>query len=598
MCKRAFAMFLSVVFFTSNLVFAQAPAVQEADPKPAVVTEVEKLPKTDAGCISVNFKDADVKAVLSYLSEVGGMDIVPMPDVTGPVSLKLTNKPWMTALELVVKNYGYTYVIEDNLIRVGKPESLDRGDVVTEVIQLNYVAGQDVVDHVNKMLTAQGKISMWPPKPGVLQPAGAAGAAGTRSQAQQAAQSGASGARYAAQATGGVSSDEVKDISDTRGTFLIITDVASNIYKIKQFLLKIDKKLPQIMIEAKIIETELGENENMGIDWNILIRASGASRPFTFPFNSSNSDWGLESRLIRQLFPVGTTGTATISNAAGGQTTEITPAAFPINDNIENLSTYAFPYAEAAAFTYGTLDFTQFSAIVDYLKNRKNTEIVSNPRITTVNNKTAKIFVGNVYNYVSDFQRDNQTKEVTYKFSQEEIGISLLVTPYLNENGEINIRLLPAIKDVIDYQQITPDFQLPIFSTREAKTEVVIKDNDTIFIGGLIKDSILKYENKFPILGDLFGDVPGFGQLVKFSSDRKKKTELIFFITVKVLKDKDRLVPINMDPGYLKPYYLYDGTPQAAVLGKDITVNNAKVEKKAVSPLFDFRKKTTAPEKK
>ena len=134
---------------------------------------------------------------------------------------------------------------------------------------------------------------------------------------------------------------------------------------------------------------------------NKIIAIAGAKRPPTLPFHSFMPDWGLQSKVMPQYFPVGTTGTRTTTGLTGDVTqTTGQSGEFPISDYVlVDFATRAFPFVEAEEFTFGTLDFSQFSIVLEYLKRRSDTEIISNPRITTLNNKPAKIMVGDVYNF-------------------------------------------------------------------------------------------------------------------------------------------------------------------------------------------------------
>ena len=438
------------------------------------------------GNVTVNFKDADIRAVLRYLSEVGGVDIVPSPDVAGAVTLNLTDKPWNVALDIIIKNYGYAYERDGDIIRVVTLSSLKLEELSTEVIPLNYATAEDAQETVQDMLTDRGKMTY-----------------------------------------------------DVRVNALVVTDLATNIYKIKNIIADLDKRTPQLMIEAKIIETALNDTERLGIDWNFVIAAAGAARPTTFPW--TNANWrSLLPRALERFLPYGQTGAA--SGAQSGASDVITTtgiADFPADGAVGSSQ---FPFVGTDAFAYGTLDFSQFRAVLEYLKSRSDTDIISNPRITTLNNKPAKMFVGKVYNYISEVEQQEDTggaQRWTYKIEKEEIGIRLLVTPHINSVGDIEIELQPEIKDVIGFQQVTEFFSLPIFTTREAETQVILNDGQTIFIGGLIKESVKKSVKKFPILGDLLGDVPLLGNLFKHSTEIQEKTELVFFLTVHVVKDLD-----------------------------------------------------------
>ena len=104
---------------TAAAVTAPAAGTDASSAVPAAEPVVkEETASTTPGNVTVNFKGADIRTVLAYLSEVAGVDIVPSPDVKGTVDLKLTNKPWKTALDIIVRNYGYAYEREGDIIRV------------------------------------------------------------------------------------------------------------------------------------------------------------------------------------------------------------------------------------------------------------------------------------------------------------------------------------------------------------------------------------------------------------------------------------------------------------------------------------------------
>lgn len=518
------------------------PAAEETAESEEVIEEEvaeeeeaeEEQPELMPGYVTVNFKGADIRAVLNYLSDVGGVDIVPAPDVSGPVTLKLTNKPWETALDIIVRNYGFAYEREGGIIRVVTVDSLKMEELSTEVIKLNYANSKDILATLKDMLSERGKIQ-----------------------------------------------------SDTRTNTLVITDIPTNVYKIKQIVTKLDRKTPQIMIEAKIIETVLGKNERLGIDWNMKVSIAGAKRPTTLPFHSFMPDWGLQSKVIPQYFPVGTTGTETTTGLTGDVTqTAGETGDFPRSDNLVDYATRAFPFVDVEEFTFGTLDFSQFSIILEYLKRRSDTEIVSNPRITTLNNKVAKIMVGRVYNFPTFSQAEETGRWIISGYEAKELGIKLEVTPNVNENEEIVVKLKPEISNYLGLEKISEELSAPLWSTREADTEVMVRDGDTIFIGGLIKENTIERDSKFPLLGDLFGDLPFVGHLVKHKINEKEKTELIFFITVHIVKDVSELTKLATTPSEV---YVPMGKEDVGF--EPVVGAKESVKPKNRKPWFDFRKK-------
>ena len=503
---------------------------QYAYPQAELVVTEEKIPYVRAGYVTVNFKEADIKAVLNYLSEVGGVDIVPSPDVTGTVTLKLTDKPWEIALDIIVKNYGYAYEREGNIIRVVTVDSLKLAELSTEVIHLNYATAEETQAVVSDMLTGRGKITY-----------------------------------------------------DARTNTLLVTDLPTNTYKVKRVIELLDRKTPQVMIEARILETLLENDEKMGIDWTLKIAALGAKRPTTMPF--ANEAWrDILPRGLERFFPYGQTTTSESSSVTTATDTTVTAgatAAYPLPGQGQSS---LFPFVDASLFTYGTLDFTQFQAVLELLKQRRRTEIISNPRITTLNNKEAKILVGRVYNFPIFDQTTETGRWIISGYQAKELGIKLLVTPHVNKNEEIVVDIKPEISNYLGQEKISEELSAPLWSTREAETQVMVKDGDTIFIGGLVRENNINVDKKVPLLGDLFGNLPIIGGLVKHKRVDKEKTELVFFISVHIVKDINELARLAIRD--ISETVMPEDIFVEMLLPAEVT---PKKEKR--KPVFDFRKK-------
>jgi type IV pilus assembly protein PilQ len=463
---------------------AGAPAAKDAqarEEKAAPAAAEENAAVVDPGNVTVNFKGADIKTVLAYISEVAGVDIVPAPDVKGLVDLKLTNKPWKTALDIIVRNYGFAYEREGDIIRVVTLDNLKQEELSTQAFNLNYSRAKDVVAALKNIIGDRGKV-----------------------------------------------------MYDERTNTVLVTDIPTNIYRTGEIIKRLDKKTEQILIEARIIETVLGKDEKMGIDWNIKISATGAKRPTTIPFDFFNID----NQNLDKMTPLSQTNAPTTVLSPGGQTTDVTPADFPLTA----LGAKGFPFAFKDDFTFGTLDFSEFKAVLELLKSRSDTETVSNPRIATLNNIPAIINVGDTIS-MPTFERNSTTGKMEITgYTEKNAGIILNVTPHVNDNGEIALELSPEITNFEGFKPIVPgsDIYAPLFNTRQAKTQVMIKDTQTIFIGGLISERDVERQNKLPFLGDMLGDVPYVGLLFSKKDTIKQRVELIFFITVNLMtQDKD-----------------------------------------------------------
>jgi len=456
--------------------------------------EPETIPAVEPGNVTVNFKGADIKTVLAYIAEVSGVDIVPSPDVKGVVDLKLTNKPWKVALDIIVRNYGFAYEREGDIVRVVTVDKLKQEELVSQVFPLNYSKAKDVVDSLKGIVSERGK------------------------------------AMY-----------------DDRTNTVLVTDIPTNIYKIGQIIERLDKKTQQVLIEARVIETVLDDSEKLGIDWNVKITASGAKRPITFPFDYYKPG----NQYLDKFEPLVQTGQEIKTFDAQGNVVTTKPGLYPAGASGVSNTSKGFPFVDFSqaiftnTFQFGTLDFTQFQAVLEMIKARANTDIVSNPRIATLNNTEALINIGHTLN-MPVYERSSSTGKMEITgYQAKDLGVILKVTPHVNDKGEIVIDLSPEISDLLRYDTLdaASGVVAPVFSMRIAKTKIMVKDGDTIFIGGLIKENNIDRRTKLPIIGDILGDVPYLGLLFSKKETVKQKTELIFFITVnlmtvdKIIKD-------------------------------------------------------------
>ena len=407
------------------------------------------------GLISLDFHEADVRNVLRIFAEKSGVNIIAGKEVEGTVTIRLLNVPWDRALDVLLKTYGLTYERDGNIIRVTTFEQMNKEELETGVFVLNYAEASKAVDALKDVVTERGTLK-----------------------------------------------------ADARTNMVVVKDIPTNLYRVRQVIERLDHRTPQVAIDTKIVETTLGDNENLGINWTIKASAKGGIRPTTFPFGKIGSG--------------GSFGELYYPKTAGQ--TSFPPAG----------SEGQFPFTGSSAFTFGTLDFSSFQAVLEILQTRTDTSIVSNPRITTLNNQEATIHVGEIFN-VPSFERNETTGkfEVT-GFTEKDIGINLKVAPHVNEAGEIVVDLHPEVTDFKGFDTFSGDLQAPRFDTREAVTQVRVRDGDTIAIGGLVKDKFVDKTYKVPLLGD----IPGLGYLFRKTEKAKDKTDLIFFITVHLVEDR------------------------------------------------------------
>lgn len=301
--------------------------------------------------------------------------------------------------------------------------------------------------------------------------------------------------------------------ADSRSNSIIVTDTRSVINKIEEIIPTLDGLTSQVLIETKLIETSLTRTDKLGIDWTTTLSATGSKRPTTLPFAPKGDRQWMEN-----VFPPDSLSSTT---------------AFPSGHP------YAFPAAASTDFLLGTLDANSLKLVLDFLKSRNNTKLIANPRIVTLNNQKALIHVGKDVP-IPIYERNDSTgkMEITGWSEDKKVGVELEVTPQISPDGHIKLRLKPAVSSITDFIKIEGEDAAPITSTRTVDTEVLIKDGQTVVIGGLIKDESFTKVNKIPILGDI--PIIGFfftRKEVGSSSSPTEKTDLLIFVTARIIKD-------------------------------------------------------------
>ena len=269
----------------------------------------------------------------------------------------------------------------------------------------------------------------------------------------------------------------VKALLSTRGSAitvehtnsLIISELSKNLPEVRAYIKKLDMELLQISISAKIIEVNSDIRNDIGVQWGFF-------------------------------------------DGKGGEVSHMTPDA---SKRGKGIIAGAFERA-----TFGVLDEQGFSVALEYLFTEANSEIVSEPQITTIENKQAKIFAGH------KIPLSNVDYAGNTKITMIDAGTELIVTPTITGAGNIQMDLKPTKKSYT----MTPDG--PVISEQGAETNVVVKDGETIVIAGLTSDEDIASEAGIPFLKD----IPILGFLFKKSSKKVDKKDLVIFVTPHIIR--------------------------------------------------------------
>lgn len=264
--------------------------------------------------------------------------------------------------------------------------------------------------------------------------------------------------------------------ADKRMARLIVTDTPSALRKIEQLIRAVDARPRQVLIEAKMVQIQLTDKFSMGVEWQKL-------------FSS-------QSRL-RNVKLIGT---------------------FPILPSPKNV----------VGMTLGELSQDNYTATVQALQELGNTKLISAPRLVTLSDKEAVFMVGSREAYATTTVTQTEAAATTAETIQFiDVGITLRVTPSINEERFIVMKLKPEISQVVRWETTAQGNRVPIVQTSNAETNVLVKDGVTIVIAGLIKDNVEDSSQGIPIISQL----PLIGGLFKSNLNTKTKSETVIFLT-------------------------------------------------------------------
>lgn len=322
----------------------------------------------------------------------------------------------------------------------------------------------------------------------------------------QSAQSASSSAPAVAGAPGQrvtapVVSRNVQVVSDKATNTLVIMAERED-YKVLETIIKqLDVPRAMVYIEALIMEVKANKDFNLGVEWR-GIKDTGSITGFD------------DAR----------------SAAFIGSGTNILPAA-KIASGIASL---AFPGGFSmgiigAGIKIGDILFPTIGAVVQAYRYDSDVSILSTPQLLTLDNEEAEISVGSNVPYITRQQEASTTTLVNYNtYDYKDVGVVLNITPNINEEDFVRLRISQEVTKVTSGE----DKSTPTTLKRTVKTSIVVKDKETVVIGGLIGDSTEGGINKVP----LFGDIPLLGWLFKSKTTKREKTNLYVFLTPHIVR--------------------------------------------------------------
>ncbi|MCM8784482.1 MAG: hypothetical protein NC818_06940 [Candidatus Omnitrophica bacterium] len=442
--------------------------------------------------ISLDIKGMDIVDVLKIFSMQTGLNIVAGKNVRGNVTIFLKDVDAANAFEIIMAANELAYEKEGNIVNVMTDRDYEvkygrkfREPTQIKVVHLKYSSAADAAKALNEIKSRIGKVVADERSNSVVMldnPTSIALMSEAIERMDVSIKTEVFAFNYA----------KVKDIEprltelvtkgtgqakiDERTNKIIVTDTPQKIEEIRKIVAQLDAKTKEVLIEAKIIEITLSDDYQLGVDWKALL-----------------------GKEFRMQFTDGMVGPFYVGKAA------------PDTDLLEG---------------------GEYKGFLKLLNTVGKTDILSTPKITAADNQEAKILVGEKRPFLTSETTYDQSGRPTVRDQVTfiDVGVKLNVTPTINEEGFITMKIKPEVSEAEDKiltggegtQKI-----VPLVKSTEAETTIMVKDGATVFLGGLIKDKQKRGVTKVPFLGD----IPLLGNLFRTKTDKIEKSELVILLT-------------------------------------------------------------------
>ena len=449
--------------------------------------------------LSLNFQNIEVRAVLQVIADFTGLNIITSDTVQGSLTLRLKDVPWDQALDIILQTKGLDMRKNGNIVLIAPREELaikerqqleaqaqisDLEPMQTELFQLNYAKAADILNIVTVSKTS--------------------GAAGT----------GGGEARFL--------SRRGTAFVDPRTNILFVTDIPSKLEEVRRIIRQIDTTVRQVLIEARIViaddkfARQLGVRfgQQTGLTFNNRHYAVGSSGSLnTQPVIHTEGD-----RIIRD------TRTQTPFELASGLASAGYSDSPQLNVNLPVVNPAGQLALTLINLGSGNLINLELSA----LEADNRGKVVSSPRVITADNQKAQIEQGTEIPYVTP---GSANSPATVQFKKAVLRLD--VTPQITPDNRIIMTVEIRKDSVGQFVQLGGGFQVPSIDTKNVTTQIAVNNGDTAVIGGIYEETIRNDATKVPLLGD----IPVLGYLFKQTGRSSEKTELLIFLTPRIVRE-------------------------------------------------------------
>ena len=466
-----------------TLVQAQPPAtnpaatpagVRSTAPTPAAgvpAPDAAAEADTESGGVGVReFQGDDVGQVLRLLARQAKINMVVSEAVTGTVTMRLEDVTALQAVAIIVKAKGLFMDKIENVYYIKTAAERTAEPTEADSYQFSYARAKDVATLVGPQLSAKEAVQV-----------------------------------------------------DERTNTIFYRETRSNIDNIRKLLVQVDKPTKQVMIEARLVEVTANPKQSYGINWGGTF--GSATNPQTIKFAGSQPATPPKTVI---------SGDGTVVTTPG----DPPQGKFdPLTGRLIGSDFFFDKFLNPLAGQFAILSAPQMSVTLSLLNEDADAEFLANPRVVTADNQQAKIEI--IRNQpVPQLNFNEQTATAVFGgFQDKKFGNTLLVRPSINKDSFITLAVKPEISNKVadaTFVFAGAAVQSPVIDTRSLDSNVLIKSGDTLAIGGLLQDEVLKSRTKVPVVGD----VPILGYFFQSRTNLRTKRNLLVFVTPTIIDQR------------------------------------------------------------
>jgi type II secretory pathway component GspD/PulD (secretin) len=449
----------------------EAPAAEPAEAAPPPTIEI-----TPHGTVTLQAQGMDIVTLLELFSIKTQRNIVASEGVKGKVTVNLFDVPFDAALQAVLEVRGFASRQEGDFILVYTKKELAELDaakrqMVSRVFSLEFLGAQDAEAFAKPLLSDKGTMTVRGTVPRGMQP----------------------------------DFDDIGADDFALEAKLLVFDFVENVDRIAQLIEKLDVAPKQVRVECMVVETAIDDASAYGLD----IAAAG-SVDFASVLDGPES----------------------IVDSLIGGPDNFEGANYPDQAQSGTVRNFQAPPSTSPNFQVGILG-NHVSAFLQILDQVSDSNVLARPSVTCLNRQRARVNVGERVAYLSTTVNDNVSVQ-TVEFL--DVGIQLMFRPFITDDGMIRLELSPSVSDY-KLQNLTyngEEYQVPNEFKQEVKTNVRVRDGQTVVLGGLFRETIISNRRQTPYVSD----IPVLGDALTGQDDIVKKSEILFLVTPTLMGDE------------------------------------------------------------